>query len=133
MGQADAFEQGQGPGRVGSPAGERHSQQHVFQGRKAGEQIEGLKDVADACWPETGRGSTPAERAMSVPAIATSPESGRLIPAMMCSSVVLPSRFGPSAPPARRRQLESREFEDFEKRAVGFDERLLHVPDEQHG
>ena len=49
--EADAVEQVPGPRGIFAAAGERHAQQHVFQSREAGEQIERLKDIADLGGP----------------------------------------------------------------------------------
>ena len=48
LGQAHAFDQPLGTAPVLASAGKSHSEHHVFQSGKAGQQIEGLEDVSDA-------------------------------------------------------------------------------------
>src|SRR5258707_11290935 len=53
MAQAHPFQERRRPFGAGLAAGERHSQQHVLQGRKTGQQVERLKDIANVVGPET--------------------------------------------------------------------------------
>ena len=121
-----------GPAFVAAAAGEAHAQEHVLQGRKSGQEIERLEDVADVVSPKP----VPAMFGKLADVAARHLHQARIGPAD-AGNHVQQCRLAAAATAHQRHLLagrhpEFRNVQDRESRSVGLGERLLDVLQEQH-